>query len=150
MGKTDVWDMTRDERAEAAAFCRQYRQKMRMASALLGITSHSFVERRMIGGREVSILMMRASGRTGDPVHRAARLREKYLHDVDIINQAASVTRGGRWGKALVANVCDVVAYEDIPNEDLPTSNRNAFFAARREFLCRVMQLRMDLSEEEI
>ena len=57
------------------------------------------------------------------------------------IERAAHETQAGAWEAALMENVCEGVSYEHLAWEKLPTSNRNAFFAARREFFLRLDEM---------
>lgn len=54
------------------------------------------------------------------------------------IREAAEKTQGGGWEKALIENCCIGKRYEQLDGASMPTSNRNAFFAARREFFRRL------------
>jgi hypothetical protein len=49
-----------------------------------------------------------------------------------MIEQAAKETQGGAWERALMDSCCRGVRYEHLEVEKLKSSNRNAFFAARR------------------
>ena len=60
------------------------------------------------------------------------------------IEQAARETQGGTWYKALMDNCCRGVRYEHLDVEVLRSSNRNAYFAARREFFSRLDDLTPD------
>ena len=55
-----------------------------------------------------------------------------------LIDRAARDTAGGRWTEALIANCCRGVRYEHLTAEQLWSSSRNAYFAARREFFERL------------
>ena len=59
-----------------------------------------------------------------------------------IVERAFADTADGEWTKALEQACCDGAAYEDIDPAIMPTSNRNAFFAARREFYWRLWGLK--------
>lgn len=59
-----------------------------------------------------------------------------------IVEQALKDTAGGGWEKALLQSCCDGTAYVDIDPVDMPSSNRNDFFEARREFFWRLWGLR--------
>ena len=63
---------------------------------------------------------------------------EKQRARAQRIEDTARQTRGGGWETALLASCCDGKKYEQIDPETMPTSNRNAFFAARREFFSRL------------
>lgn len=62
--------------------------------------------------------------------------------ECSIVEQAFRETSDGKWEKALEQACCDGVAYEDIDPAIMPTSNRNAFFAVRREFFWRLWGLK--------
>lgn len=62
--------------------------------------------------------------------------------ECSLVERAFRETCGGKWEKALKKVCCDGNAYEDVDPVDMPTSNRNAFFAARREFYWRLWGLR--------
>lgn len=113
---------------ELKAFCRQYPEKKAMASSVI---MPGAGDRVGSGG-----------GMPGDPVHRAAAQRERYLRDTDMIDCAARETDGGEWERALILNACYGVGYEYIDPSLLPTSNRSAFFRARREFFWRLYHLK--------
>lgn len=55
-----------------------------------------------------------------------------------MIDQAARETAGGRWEAGIIKNVCRGIRYEHLVAEDLWSSSRNAYFAARREFFARL------------
>lgn len=65
-----------------------------------------------------------------------------------IIEYAAKTTGDGRWKDALIETCCKGVRMEDLPVEVLPTGNRNAYFAARREFYWRVWSGRQKMIEK--
>lgn len=122
---------------ELRAFCRQYPDKKRKADALIGIQSHDRTEQATYRGQTVGVCMSGGNG-VGDPTALSAERRERYLADVAIIEDAARETAGGAWYRALVKNACYGIPYECINRAIMPTSNRNAFFAARREFFYRL------------
>lgn len=56
---------------------------------------------------------------------------------------AAAETRAGReldgeWQRALIATCCEGLSPEKLDGTAKPTSNRNAYYEARREFFWRV------------
>lgn len=61
-----------------------------------------------------------------------------------MIERAAKETQGGIWDRALMESCCKGVRYEHLKVEALKSSNRNAFFAARREFYSRLDDLTRD------
>ena len=125
----DQYGIDRWEYLELRAFCRQYDRKRLELESLLSISSPQ------IGGTT-------RSGGTGKPVERAALRREKLLEDVRIIEESAQATAGGNWKAAIIESCCRGVGYDHIPPAMLPTSNRSAFFKARREFFYRMRTLR--------
>ena len=62
--------------------------------------------------------------------------------ECSLVEKAFRETDKGRWQKALERACCDGVAYEDLDPAEMPTSNRNAFFNARREFYWRLWGLK--------
>lgn len=64
------------------------------------------------------------------------------LWECSIVESALRMTGGGDWAKALEQSCCQGVAYVDIDPADMPTSNKNDFARARREFYWRLWTLR--------
>lgn len=62
--------------------------------------------------------------------------------ECSIVEQALRETGGGAWEEALKQSCCDGVAYVDIDPAIMPTSCRNDFFIARREFFWRLWSLK--------
>lgn len=118
---------------ELRAFCRQYPEKKRKADELLGIRSHDHTEQSGDGRAALP-----RGGGVGDPTASAAIQRERYMRDIDLIDSAAAETEGGRWARALIKSACYGIPYDQISKAIMPTSNRNAFFRARREFFYRL------------
>ena len=73
-----------------------------------------------------------------------ARGTDRQRRKAAMIEQAAKDTQGGAWEKALLDSCCRGVRYEHLEVETLKSSNRNAFFAARREFFSRLDDLTRD------
>ena len=115
----DVW-----EYRELKAFCRQYDTKRRRAASML--TSQA---RRDDDGvrRDVEAI--------------AAR-RARLLEDVKLIERAAAEIEDGIWAYAIIQNVCRGMGYGHLDRSRLPTSNRSAYFRARRLFFLRLQELR--------
>lgn len=115
--------------AELRAFCRQYGEKKSKAAALAGVSSPALTG------------MPHATG-ISDPVSRAVERRERLLRDCNMIERAASIPSEGAWYHALILNCCHGIGYLYIEPAVLPTTNRNDFFRARREFFWALHQLR--------
>lgn len=115
--------------AELRAFCRQYGEKKSKAAALADVSSPALTG------------MPHAPG-VSDPVTRAVERREKLLRDCNMIERAASIPSEGAWYHALILNCCHGIGYLYIEPAVLPTTNRNDFFRARREFFWALHQLR--------
>lgn len=115
--------------AELRAFCRQYGEKKSIAAALAGVSSPALTG-------------MPHAPAVSDPVTRAVERREKLLRDCNMIERAASIPSEGAWYHALILNCCHGIGYLYIEPAVLPTSNRNDFFRARREFFWALHQLR--------
>ena len=61
-----------------------------------------------------------------------------------IVERALRETAGGEWEKALYQVCCEGKAYEDVDPVEMPTSRRNEFFRARREFYWRLWRIRQE------
>lgn len=142
------WGISRYAYEELRAFCWQYPEKRKQADMLLGIGGSSKIEtfRQTVDGkvREVGAVMPRGGG-ISDPTASAAMRRDRYLADCDLIDRVARQTDGGGWGNALILNCCYRVGYADIDPSILPTSHRNAFFLAKREFFFRLHEARNEI-----
>lgn len=79
------------------------------------------------------------------PTAAAAIKRVQLLAHCDMIDRAAGEVGQGEWQKALILNCCYGLRYEHIGQTILPNSNRNAYFAARREFFYRLYQARQEM-----
>ena len=107
--------------AELRSFCRQYADKKAEAELLLSI--------------KAQVLTGMPSAHNGsDSTYSAVERREHLLSDCEMIEECAKAVQNGLFYHAIMTNVCMGKAYDYIPQEMLPTSKRNAFFAARREF----------------
>ena len=115
------WGIDRDRYDELKARCRQYPTKKMQAQGLLGVSSPSLYG------------MPHGSG-VSDSVSRTADKRERLLQWCEPIEYAASRAAGGRYFQALIKHCCYRVGFEYLDPTMLPSSNRNAFFNARREF----------------
>lgn len=115
--------------AELRAFCRQYGEKKSKAAALADVSSPALTG-------------MPHAPAVSDPVTRAVERREKLLRDCNMIERAASIPSEGAWYRALILNCCHGIGYLYIEPAVLPTTNRNDFFRARREFFWALHQLR--------
>lgn len=113
--------ISRARYAELRAYCMQYPQWKQEASSLLGVGAQQYSP------------MPHGSG-TSDPVECAAERREQLLAKIEHVESTAQAIDNGRWYRALLLNVCDGIGLDSIDPAVLPTSNRNAFFIARRAF----------------
>lgn len=127
--KMDGYGISKNAYDELKAFCRQYGEKKTRAAALAGVSG-------------ATITGMPKGSRIGNPVARAAEQRERLLADCEQIERAALLACGGKFYGALILNCCHNVAASDIDPEVLPTSNRSAFFSARRAFFWTLHQIR--------
>lgn len=127
---------------ELRAYCRQYPEKKAQAAALLGIRgSNRIIAAKDENGDEVGVTMP-GSLRISTPTADAAIKRIALLRDCDLIDKVAREVDGGEWERALILNCCYGVGYDFIDPALVPTSNRNAFFRARREFFFRLQAAR--------
>lgn len=109
-----AFDIGRWEYQEVEALCRRYRAMKRRADVLEKCASPG--------------------------VHGEAYAAMRW--ECAIVEQAMAETGQGQWAEALKLSCCDGLAYEDIDPVLMPTSRRNEFFEARREFFWRLWQLR--------
>ena len=54
------------------------------------------------------------------------------------MEECAAQVSDGKWYIALIQNVCMARPYAALAADILPTSNKNAFFHARKEFFVRL------------
>lgn len=110
---------------ELKAFCLQYPLWRAEAESLLGVGAQNYSA--MPHGTDV-----------GDPIFRAVMRRERLLQKIDMVEDIARTVDGGRWFAALIQNVCMGRSLSVIDPTLLPTSNRNAYYLARRMFFVRL------------
>ena len=113
--------ISQDRYQELLHFCRQYPEWKAEANSLIGIRAI-----KMDG-------QPHGSGKS-DPVAMAAEEREKLMEKIDIVDECARAIRGGEWYAALIQNICIGRSYAQLDASIMPTSFRQAFFTARREF----------------
>ena len=136
-----MWGISRWAYEELKAFCRQYPEKKAEAAALLGIRSSCHVVEYTAGKgdkRQTLGTVMPRGNATSNPVEDTIMKRLRLLEDCDLIDRVAGETDGGDWKEALILNCCYGKGYELLDPSILPTSKRNAFFQARREFFFRL------------
>lgn len=110
---------------ELLHFCRQYPEWTLEANSLLGIKGMK------ITGQP------RGTDKT-DPVVTAAERRERLKRKIDMVDECARQVKNGEWYAAIIQNVCIGKAYEKMDTTIMPTSHRQAFFAARRDFFALI------------
>ena len=113
--------ISKDRYIELLHFCRQYPEWKIEANSLLGIKGM-----KMDG-------QPRGTSKT-DPVATAAERRECLTRKIDLVDECAKRIKGGEWYAAIIQNVCMGRAYAQLDATIMPTSLRQAYFAARREF----------------
>ena len=113
--------ISKDRYIELLHFCRQYAEWKIEANSLLGIRGM-----KMDG-------QPHGNGVT-DPVATAAERRESLTRKIDLVDECAKSIKGGAWYAAIIQNVCMGRSYSQLNATIMPTSFRQAFFAARREF----------------
>lgn len=106
---------------ELRAYCLQYPLWQAEAKSLLGVGAQKYSS------------MPRGSG-VSDPVARAAERRERLMEKINMVENVARTIEGGKWYTALIQNCCMGRGLTMIDPTILPTSNRNAFYVARRAF----------------
>lgn len=122
-------DISKNRYAELKSFCLQYQERTKIATSLLGPHGCSFT-------------MVQSGGTVSDPTFRAVEKREKLLQENALIDQCLNGVAGGAWAAALKQNVCQGVALHHIEPRYMPSSNRNAFFSARKAFFLMLDDLR--------
>ena len=141
------WEISRYAYEELRAFCWQYPEKRKQADMLLGLGAHCGVTTFHVqqGGKTVEYgeVLPRGGGRN-DPTAQTALRRECYLQDCDLIERVARETEGGGWFNALILNCCYRVGYASIDPAIMPSSHRNAFFRAKREFFYRLHEAKIE------
>ena len=113
--------ISKDRYIELLHFCRQYPEWKIEANSLLGIKGL-----KMDG-------LPKGTGRT-DMVATAAERRESLTRKIDMVDECAKKTKGGIWYAAIIQNVCMGRSYAQLDATIMPTSFRQAYFGARREF----------------
>lgn len=119
--KLDKYGISRDAYMELKYFCRQYDQKRREAASLLGPSSPD-----MSGAPRGNTV--------GRPTESAAIKMEGLLADVMMIDECAKAVDNGVWYHALIDNCCRRVPWECLKPEDMGSSQKQAYFTARRKF----------------
>jgi len=106
---------------ELRNFCLQYPTWKADAESLLGVSGQKYDA------------MPHGSG-VSDPVARAAEKRERLNEKIQMVENCARMVDGGRWYFALIQNCCMGKPLMSIDPVLFPTSNRNAYYQARRGF----------------
>lgn len=123
----------KDRYLELLHFCRQYPEWKAEASSLVG--THGLKMDGMPHGSTV-----------GDPVANSAERRAGLLSKIDTVDRCARGVGGGEWYTALIQNVCMGRSYSRIDATLFPTSKRQAFFRARKDFFS-MLNLEKDKDE---
>ena len=123
--KWDAIGIKKERYLELLYFCRQYPDWRTEAASLLGI--HGQAMDGMPHGSAV-----------GNPVPAAAAKRAGLLRRIQIVEDCAAGVADGKWYSALIQNVCMARPYAVLDRTILPTSDRNSFFKARKEFFIRL------------
>ena len=136
MRYTPCWKqigISQDRYTELLHFCRQYPEWKTEAASLVG--THGLKLDGMPHGSSV-----------GDPVANAAERRAGLLTKISIVDRCARTVGSGEWYAALIQNVCMGRSYSRIDATLFPTSKRQAFFLARKEFF---LMLNLEKDKEE-
>lgn len=113
--------ISKERYLELLHYCRQYDQWKRDAASLVGIRG------KALDGQP------HGSG-VGDPVFAAVEKRNAIIAKVHMVERCAMSVDGGIWFNALIENVCRAKPHGVIDQALMPTSNRGAFFHARKKF----------------
>ena len=121
--------ISKERYLELLHYCRQYDQWRRDAASLVGIRGMA-----MDGQPHGSGI--------GDPVFAAVERRNAIISKVQLVERCALAVDGGIWFNALVENVCRAKPYNMIDPVLMPTSNKSAFFQARKKFFLLINEAR--------
>ena len=128
----DQYGISYWEYRELVCFCKQYQHKRMKARELLGVSSPD-----MSG--------MPKGNTVGHPTESAAIKRMVYLEDIELIESAAREVDGGSWYKSLIENCCYGKPYKALNPHDMPTSHRQSFFTARKQFFWILHRKKLEL-----
>ena len=131
--KLDEYGISRWEYYELKAFCRQYDDKRKQAADVLSLHGQD------LSGEP-------KGNKVGMPTEDAALKRAKLLEDIQLIEQAAADVQGGAWKVSLIQSCCRGIPYAELDQTAMPTSKREAFFKARREFFYILKSLRQGIT----
>lgn len=106
---------------ELLNFCKQYPDWKLEASSLLGLKAVK------------ADGLPHGSGKS-DPVAAAAERREILLSKIELVDECAKAISGGDWHAAIIQNVCIGKTWTEMDKALMPTSDRNSYFSARRQF----------------
>ena len=120
-------EISRNRYTELKSFCLQYPERVKNAASFVGPRACGFAK-------------YQKNGIVSDPTYSAVEKREKLLKENELIDKCLNA--GGEWARALKLNVCQGVALHHIEPQYMPTSNRNAFFDARKAFFLMLNDLR--------
>jgi hypothetical protein len=146
--KLDAWGISWEEYKELSYFCLQYEQKKRDAAALLTlrISTPAPALYHTRDGAERGVYLPHGGGRTGDPTAAAAAKRERILHDVRMIEQAAKLAGVLKDGTSIYSALLQAVTTRSgvvaaLGNLSAPC-NKNEFYDARRKFFWVLRELK--------
>ncbi len=120
--KYDDIGISRERYIELLHFCRQYPEWIKEASQQIGGSGHG-------SGQGTH-----GSGSVSDPVFAAVQRREKYLDKIQMVHTSAMEAGGAEWYGMLISNICYGVPLASLDPTDVPTSNRNAYYAIKKRF----------------
>lgn len=121
--KPDYSDIgiSKDRYLELLHFCRQLPEWQKQADSYLGASAQNYDP------------SPHSKGAVSDPTQLAVLRREQYCTRIGIINQAAQAA-GAEWSHILIQNVCYARPLWQFDPVIMPTSNRNAYYAAKKLF----------------
>lgn len=166
--KLDDWGISWEEYKELTYFCLQYDQKKQDAAALLTIRVSTpipekyYTERKVVlsNGQEKKIkvlhgvYMPHGSGQTSDIVAATAAKRDRLLHDVRMIEQAAKAACEGEGEGMYPALLKAVTSRSGVQavyaDPDLrPPRGEKQFYGIRRKFFWILRELKCNGVEVE-
>lgn len=127
-----TWDkigISKERYIELLRFCHQYDEWKQAAGSMLGV-------------RGMALDGQPHGNGVGDPVFAAVVKRSALIAKIDIVERCALGVDGGIWFNALIEHVCRKKPHAVIDSTIMPTSNRAAFYQAKKKFFILLNELR--------
>lgn len=121
--------ISKERYIELLRFCHQYDEWKHAANSMLGV-------------RGVAMDGQPHGTGVGDPVFAAVVKRTALMAKIDIVERCALSVDGGIWFNALIEHICRKKPHAAIDQAIMPTSNRAAFYQAKKKFFVLLNELR--------